>query len=148
MSDTACRRLSGALFDSDLIATRVLLALAETLWAVMLWWPGETFSRPTYALMSRTLPEDVWAIIFTMTACLQMHVVLSGKYRGGFARTFAAWNAALWVFVIVSMLLSVYPPPAAIAGEIALMFGAVWIWVRPTILAHWYRESYGRAAHL
>jgi hypothetical protein len=145
MSNLACRRLSEAIFDTDLIATRVILAMAETLWAVMLWWPGETFSRPTYFVMSQIFPENVWAMIFTITACLQIHIVLAARYRGVLARNFALWNAGLWVVVIGSMLMSVYPPPAAIAGEIALMFGAVWIWARPFILAHWYREAYGRA---
>ena len=146
MSDRACRRLSEALFDSDLIATRVILAIAESLWAIMLWWPGETFGRPTYTIMSLAMPEYLWAVVFTVTASLQIHIVAAAKYRGAFAKGFAAWNAALWGFVVVSMLLSVKPPPAAIAGEIALMLAAVWVFVRPLILAHWYRRAYGPAA--
>lgn len=146
MSSHACRRLGEAIFDSDLIATRVILAIAEAFWALMLWWPGETFGRPTYTLMSQVMPEDVWAIVFTVTACMQAHIVISAKYRGALARWFALWNATLWMFIIASMLMSVYPPPAAIAGEIALMLGAVWVWIRPMVLAHWYREAYGRAA--
>ena len=39
--------LSRALWDSDMVATRVSLAIGEFLWAVMLLWPGETFDRPT-----------------------------------------------------------------------------------------------------
>ena len=33
-------RVAAAIFDSDLIATRLLLAFAEFLWAAMLFWPG------------------------------------------------------------------------------------------------------------
>jgi hypothetical protein len=31
------------------------------------------------------------------------------------------------------MLASVYPPPAAIGGEIALALSAFWIWLRPIL---------------
>ena len=54
------RTLSGmtrALFDSDLVATRLTLALAELLWALMLFWPGDTFTRPTYTEMGQVAPE-------------------------------------------------------------------------------------------
>lgn len=37
---------------------------------------------------------------------------------------------------------SVYPPPAAMGGEIALAMAAVWVWLRPLII----REVYVRAA--
>ena len=32
--------LSKALWDSDLVATRIVLSLSEMFWAVMLLWPG------------------------------------------------------------------------------------------------------------
>ena len=47
---------------------------------------------------------------------------------------FANWNAVLWVTVVGSALFSVYPPPAAMAGEIVLASAAVWIWLRPLLL--------------
>lgn len=143
----ACKlshRVAVAIFDSDLIATRLLLAFAEFLWAAMLFWPGETFGRPTYTLMSEAMPEDAWGVIFGLTACCQIAVVAEGRFLAREARAFAAWNASLWLFV-VAMLLSVQPPPAAISGEIALALAAVWVWVRPMILASWYRKAYGRA---
>lgn len=40
---------------------------------------------------------------------------------------FAAYNALLWVFVVGSMLLSVYPPPAAISAEIVMTCAATWM---------------------
>lgn len=40
--------MAAAIFDSDLIATRLLLAFAEFLWAAMLFWPGYTFKRKNY----------------------------------------------------------------------------------------------------
>lgn len=145
MKQDTCRKVSTALFDSDLIATRVFLAIAEFLWAGMLWWPGDSFSRPTYTVMAVVMPEDMWAILFMVTGCLQMYIVINSLYNTLRAHYFALWNASLWTAVVLSMLLSVYPPPAAIAGEVSMMFAAVWIWLRPVLLAHWRRVAYGHA---
>jgi len=126
---------SRLLWDSDMVATRFILAYAELLWAIMLIWPGPTFGRPTYTEMATVMREEAWALVFLLSAITQVSIVLMEDFHSRFARYFAAWNAALWVFVVGSMLLSVYPPPAAIAGEIALAFSAFWIWLRPYILA-------------
>lgn len=145
MSDDISIRISRALFDSDLIATRLLLALAELLWAAMLWWPGDTFGRPTYSHMAHVMSEDAWGLVFALSAVTQITIVAQGHCNRSYARLFAGWNAALWCYVVISMLLSVYPPPAAIAGEIALMCAAGWVWIRPAILFYWYRKAYAAA---
>lgn len=126
--------LTRAIFDSDLISTRLTLALAELCWCLMLLWPGDTFSRPTYGMMAATAPEMVWALIFGVTSFLQFAIVLRDDFHSRAPRLFATWNAGLWCFTVGSMLLSVYPPPAAVGGELALAFAAVWIWARPLIL--------------
>jgi len=122
------------LWDADLIGSRATLALAEMLWAVMLWWPGDTFSRPTYTHIAVVMPEDAWGLVFALSSVTQLSIIVQNDFHSRFARYFAGWNFALWAFVVISMLLSVYPPPAAIAGEIALMFSAWWIWSRPYLL--------------
>ena len=132
---------SRLLWDSDLVATRFLLAIAEFLWAVMLFWPGDTFSRPTYSVMALVANETAWACVFMLSSVTQVTIVLQDDFHSRFARYFAGWNAVLWGSVVVGMLLSVYPPPAAIAGEIALATGALWIWVRPYILVEGYRRA-------
>ena len=141
MSDDLSRRISKAIFDSDLIATRLTLSLAEFLWAAMLWWPGDTFGRPTYNGMANVMPEDAWGLIFAASAVTQLSIVAQGHFNRTYARLFAGWNAALWTYVVISMLRSVYPPPAAISGEIALMFAAGWVWVRPGVLYYLYRKA-------
>lgn len=133
-----------ALFDSDLVASRITLALAELLWAIMLFWPGDTFGRPTYTLMSHVANESVWAGVFLLSAVTQISIVAMEDFYSAFARYFAAWNAVLWCYTVASMLLSVYPPPAAIGGEVALALSAAWIWLRPIVLM----EGYRRAARL
>lgn len=133
--------LSKALWDSDLIATRIMLSIAEFSWFIMLAWPGDTFGRPTYTHMALIVNEEVWSIVFLLSAITQFTIVLQEDIHSKFARYFAAWNAAFWGYVVVSMLLSVYPPPAAIGGEIALAFAAGWIWIRPYILSEGHKYA-------
>lgn len=131
--------MSRALFDSDLIATRLALFLAEALWAIMLFWPGSTFDRPTYSEMAKLAPELVWATAFGISAVLQLSIVLYQQCAAMWARVFAVWNAALWLAAVVLMIAGVYPPPAAIGGEIALTVSALWIAVRPLYFLRWER---------
>ena len=131
--------MSRALFDSDLIATRLALFLAEALWATMLFWPGDTFERPTYSAMGQYAPEVVWACAFGVSAVLQLSIVLYQQCAAMWARVFAVWNAALWLAAVVLMIAGVYPPPAAIGGEIALTASALWIAVRPLYFLRWER---------
>lgn len=135
MPERYVRAMSKALWDTDLVGVRILLFLGEMFWAIMLLWPGDTFSRPTYALMSHVMPEGAWTAVFLISAVTQLTIVLREDFSGTFARYFAGWNACLWLYTVASMLLSVYPPPAAVGGEIALALGATWVWIRPYILA-------------
>lgn len=136
------RALSSALWDTDLISSRLTLAFGEFCWAVMLLWPGDTFSRPTYSHMAAAMSEEGWAIIFLVSSLTQITIVLLDDMHSTFARYFACWNACLWVYTVYSMLASVYPPPAAIGGEIALAVSACWVWIRPYILVQGYRRAY------
>ena len=140
MSRAICG-MSRALFDSDLIATRLALFLAEALWAVMLFWPGDTFERPTYSAMEMVAPELVWACAFGISAVLQICIVIYQQCGRAWAHTFAAWNAVLWGASVVLMFKGVYPPPAAIGGEIALAVSAMWIAIRPAILQRGERHA-------
>ena len=133
--------ITEAFFDSDFVATRCILFLSELMWSIMLFWPGHVFSRPTYHFMSEIATEGTWGIVFLIAAVCQLSIVVNQSYISAFARYFALANAFLWGFVVISMLRSVYPPPAAIAGEISLALAAAWIWVRPFILISVIRKS-------
>lgn len=133
--------ISHALFDTNLTAVRLSLALSELIWALMLLWAGDTFSRPTYLLMQHVMREEAWAVLFMISGVMQITIVAQEDYHSRFARYFAGYNAALWVFVVVSMLLAVYPPPAAISAEVTSALFATWIWVRPYILAEGMRRA-------
>jgi hypothetical protein len=139
------RGFSKALWDSDLVATRVSLAIAELLWGVMLLWTGDTFTRPTYKVMSLVANEEAWGVVLLLSSATQMTIVLTEQYHNFFSRVFSAWNAVLWWFLCVSMVMSVTPPPAAIGGEIALACAAAWVWLRPYILCDIYRRAYGES---
>lgn len=115
---------------SQVHSARWLLATAETIWAVTLFWPGDTFDRPTYNQMALLLPELGWATVFAMFAVGQWAILLSGRYRTRSAIVFAFLDQMLWWYVVVSMYVSVYPPPAAISGELALALGASWAYLR------------------
>ena len=143
MSPRIVSGMSRALFDSDLIATRLALFLAESLWSIMLFWPGDTFARPTYSWMEAVAPEPVWALAFGVSAVLQISIVIYDQCHRTWAHVFAVWNALLWWSSIGLMLAGVYPPPAAIGGEAALAVSALWIAVRPLYFLTWER-SHGR----
>ena len=123
-------RLVVIIFFSDLHDARFILALAEIIWSITLLWEGETFARPTYTQMSHVMSEEAWGFVFILSAIAQLGILFKGDYHSRFATYFAGWNSALWLFVTISMYMSVSPPPAAISGEAALTFAAAWIWVR------------------
>ena len=140
MSPRIVSGMSRALFDSDLVATRLALFLAEALWSIMLFWPGDTFARPTYSWMGAVAPELAWALAFGASAALQLGIVIYEQQDKAWAHVFAVWNALLWVSSIALMLAGVYPPPAAIGGEAALATSALWIAVRPLYFMTWERR--------
>ena len=146
MKNRALHGMSRALFDSDLIASRLALFLAEALWAIMLFWPGGTFDRPTYSEMSKVAPELVWATAFGISAVLQICIVIYQQCGRTWAHVFACCNAGLWCASVGLMLAGVYPPPAAIGGEVALAVSALWIAIRPAILQKGERHAAAAAA--
>ena len=141
MTDKIITAFSRLIWDSDLVGSRFTLAMAEFLWAFLLFWPGNSFDRPIYTILKSIMCEDYWALIFLITASIQTGIILSNRLHNRFARSFAAFNAVLWLFVVGSMTVSLYPPAtAAMAGEMAIAITATWICVRPYILARGYKK--------
>ena len=145
MKDKIIHPIAQALFDSDLIMTRIILAIAEVSWCIMLFWPGQTFDQSAYTIMGVLMPEICWAFVFGITSALQFLIVIKQCWYEPWARIFATWNASLWVLAVGSMAISVYPPPAAIGGEIALMLASVWIWAQPLLIER--GKNYGALQH-
>lgn len=134
MPEKVIDSITHALWETNLTSSRLLLGMAEMLWAILLLWPGDTFGRPTYNGMSTVMSEEAWALVFALSSVTQFTIVIRRDFHCWPARYFAAWNMVLWCFVVISMLLSVYPPPAAISAEICLAIASVWIWLRPFLL--------------
>jgi len=132
--------LDRLIWDTDLVGTRLILAIAEAFWALLLWWPGDTFERHTYMLMAAMLPEDVWGLVFAVTAILQVSILFRNEFHDRFARWFAAWNAALWLVTTSAVMMSLYPPGAGLSGDIALTCAAWWVWARPYLMSTALRE--------
>lgn len=136
------KELSYTLWDSDLLVSRVTLAIAEFSWAVMLLWPGDTFERKIYSTMACITSEDVWGLVFLLSAAVQLYIVLSGSIHTKLSELFAGWNAVFWLTAMVSLVLSMkYPASATLSGNIAVSCIAVWIWVRPYILKRGYTRA-------
>ena len=126
-----CNRYLRLAFYSDTHVVRFLLALSELIWGITLLAPGDTFGRPTYAVMSHILPsEELWGFIWIFTAITQFYILTTGCYHDRASVIFAGFNAMLWWFVVIAMYCSVWPIPAAISGEFALAVGASWVYVR------------------
>lgn len=135
MGKRGCGILSKVIWNADLIGARVTLAFAEFFWAVLLLWPGDTFSRAPYAQMAQLMNEESWGMLFLLSSIIQISLVLKNKMHTTGAWFFAAWNFVLWGYTVVSMLMSISPPPAAVGGDIALTISAFWIWLRPIIVS-------------
>lgn len=142
MPDRIVSAFAKALFSRDMVSARIILGISEMWWAVLLWWPGDTFGRPTYALMAEVMPEDCWGAVFFMTSIMQFSIVGKEQFHSREARWFAAYNMALWVGCVLSMLKSVYPPPAAISAEITMASASIWIWLEPHLERRWIIKSW------
>jgi len=124
-------RVMSVLYDSDMVWSRLTLSCAEFIWGISLLWPGDTLERPAYSAMNILLSEQTWAIIFLITGTLQFLIMVYTKlHHSPIGVAFALYNSSLWWFVVVSMYISVYPPPAGISGELALAFASMWIFIR------------------
>ena len=124
------KRLLSLVFLCELHGLRFILGLSEFIWAFTLLLPGDTFGRPAYAVMSSFMSEEWWATIFVLMGTLQWLIIYLQNYHSKFSVIFAACNSVFWWFIVMSMVFSVSPFPAAISGEMGLAVGAAWIFVR------------------
>lgn len=146
--DRAIDSLTHTLWDTHMVSARLLLGIAEFFWGLLLMWPGDLFARPTYKIMATVMPEQAWALVFLLSSATQFTIIIQRDFHCWLARHFAAWNAVLWVYVVSAAYMSVYPPPAAMSGEVALMLSSVWIWIRPFLLLGAYERAERTTTHL
>ena len=127
---TLRERLRHLMFNIDMEGTRFTLSFAAIIWSIMLFWAGDTFSRPTYTYMAAIADELTWATLFGLQGVFAMYSLLSEKKNRFLLSADALLGCLLWSSSCVAMLASVYPPPAAISAEIAAAFASWWVLVR------------------
>ena len=118
------------LWGSDLVATRFFLSVASLMWSFLLFWPGDTFARPTYTLMAKFGSETAWAILFGIQGAAGLYSIIHRSRNRALLVSDAILGCILWTGSCVAMLLSVYPPPAAISAEIVAAIMSWWVLVR------------------
>ena len=128
--ETLKERLRHLMFAIDMEGTRFTLALAACLWSIMLFWSGDTFDRPTYTVMASIADELTWAALFGLQGICAFYSLLTEKKTRFLFNFDAVLGCLLWSGSCVAMLMSVYPPPAAISAEIAAAFASWWVLVR------------------
>jgi hypothetical protein len=114
--------------------TRAGLAWCSTLWAVGLWLPGETLSRPVYRYMAICFGEQsefIWASLFTVHSLGMWWRTFSSKPSMNLALTINLLGVALFCFAAFSILATLtHPFPAAVAADLACAFAAILVAIR------------------
>jgi hypothetical protein len=108
---------------------RLIIANTAVYWFIFLIWPGQTLYRPAYAGMKAIGSDELWGIIFLILGVLQYLRLEIWVYTGRKALIIDSITAFIWTFVTISMIMSIYPPPAAIAGDISIAMIAIWVWI-------------------
>ena len=129
------RRLKSILSYSDITMTKLVIAAGSILWAVMLFWPGDTFgpTRQTYSLMAHWMSEYTWATLFMIHGFISTWAILWDRRDGWLVVGDCVLGCLLWTGSC-SMMIWAYipssPPPAAISAEIVLAMLSWWFLVR------------------
>lgn len=124
------KRVWNIAWHSDLHATRFLLGVAEIIWAVSLWMPGQNLASPVSHVMGSVMTEGVWGLIFMFSGVIQLSIIAASSYHSQCATWFSGWNAMLWIYLTLSMYVSGLVPLTAISGELSLAVGASWVFIR------------------
>jgi Na+/citrate or Na+/malate symporter len=80
--------------------------------------------------MSKFANETTWAILFGLQGLAGLYSIIHKSRDKLLLVTDAVLGCMLWTGSCVAMLLSVYPPPAAISAEIVAAIMSWWILVR------------------
>lgn len=123
-------RLKFLFFRTSPVATRFALAAGALLWSLMLFWPGDTFSRPTYTLMAQFASEYTWAMAFGLQGAYSMYSILMDRCTKTAFLIEGVFGCVLWSGSCICMMLSIFPVPAAISGEIVAAVASWWHLVR------------------
>lgn len=128
-------RLRHMLMYGDLSMAKLILSLASILWALLLFWPGDTFgpTRTTYSLMAHWMSEMTWGALFLVHGVLSFWAILWCRNDAWLVIGDCVLGALLWT-CSCSLMMFAYlpnnPPPAAISAEIILAILSWWFLIR------------------
>lgn len=131
MIHTFPKKVWDAFMGVDLAGARVTVAIGSLVWAVVLLFMGPQFDRPAYRYLAPLAPQWAWGAAFGVVGVLQFFrslrkVPITQGYYTCVVSGLIAW---LWCHVAASLWLALTPPPAIVAGNVALaiMSGVVFI---------------------
>ena len=108
----------------------IWIALSSIIFSASLFWPGESFYNPEYNIMKMFASELIWAFAFLINGSVTIWSLLTG-IKSKYLFMFDSVGATiLWTITSLSILLSVYPPPADCAPPLVFAFMSWWIMVR------------------
>ena len=135
------KRLYEIVWCSDLLTTRVSLAIGSLIWGLLLLWPGELFTpaRTTYRLMSEIANENVWGVIFVAHSIVSFWQLITRnlKSTGAIANSFV--GCILWTSSTIACFLShfvtleTFQPPAALGADFAFVLASWWVLTKSLI---------------
>jgi uncharacterized membrane protein HdeD (DUF308 family) len=137
-NETLCRRANRIIWHSDLLTTRVSIAIGSLVWGLLLLWPGELFvpARTTYRLMAEIASEQAWGVAFLCHGMIAMITLLQNKACRTSYLFDALLGCTLWTTATLACFAShwkagvYYAPPAAMSAEVSLMLASWWYLAR------------------
>ena len=145
-------RINYLLWNSDLEATRFTLGISAILWGIFLLWPGSLFpsmdeiavgmGRLTYAVMAQIMDEEWWALAWLTQGSVMLWSLATGARNTFTLITDGILGVFLWTVCVISSFivywphadfltaLMIYNPPAAMAGEVGMIFASWWVLIR------------------
>ena len=127
-------QLSKILFDMSLDPLRLVLGIAEFIWALNLLLPLNAFQREEYTVMASLAPDYVWGLVFLLSSILQMTITMTNTSHLVRAKIFYFYNFLLWGFAVFSVFFAINPPPVALSGDLVLVAAAGWSFIRPILV--------------
>ena len=121
--------------ESDLIATRFMLALSSLLWGILLLWPGDTFDRSAFSVVKYVMPEEYWGLLYLITGLSALYSLFHGNVKKCLIFTDGLLGSFIWSSMAVGMFLGslksdVSSVPAGTAPIIIFALAAWWILIR------------------
>jgi hypothetical protein len=129
----AAHRMVHTFATSELKAARLTVGAGSIVWAYILLFEGPQWHRPAYVYLRELAPQDAWGVAFGFCGVLQFtRAALDvSEARGGWmAVAIATVIAWLWTFVAAALWVSLDPPPAIVAGNVALALASCVILLR------------------